>query len=173
MLKKNIVLCGALAVLAGCSSSYKYSELQTTEVKLDPTVGVLISPPENGWYDQIEYRNSGRMTAKAIQNAFAKNTSNVDVTHSCIGDECLNTIDSEKYGYYAKPVILGWEDRATEWSGKPDKIEIQIVIFDVKTETELVNLTFSGKSKWLTFGGYHPQDLLEKPTNQYINSLYH
>ena len=173
MLKNNIVLAGTLVLLAGCSSSYKYSELQTTEVKLEPSIGVLVSTPENGRYDQIEYRNSGIMTAKAIQNAFLKNVNKVEVTNTCTGDDCLNTIDSEKYGYYVKPVILGWEDRVTEWSGKPDKIEIQIVIFDAKTKKELANSSFSGKSKWLTFGGDHPQDLLEQPANQYINSLYH
>ncbi|WP_254924651.1 DUF4823 domain-containing protein [Aeromonas sp. A35_P] len=29
-----------------------------------------------------------------------------------------------------------------------------------------------GKSKWATFGGDHPQDLLPEPTEKYVNSLY-
>ncbi|NCF25983.1 MAG: DUF4823 domain-containing protein [Gammaproteobacteria bacterium] len=29
-----------------------------------------------------------------------------------------------------------------------------------------------GKSKWATFGGDHPQDLLEKPLADYARSLF-
>ena len=68
--------------------------------------------------------------------------------------------------------ILQWEKRATEWSGRPDQIEIQLVIFDAVTKEVLANSSYSGKSKWLTFGGDHPQDLLPEPTSQYVTSLY-
>jgi hypothetical protein len=67
---------------------------------------------------------------------------------------------------------LHWEDRATEWSGKSDRLEIQLVIFNVHTGDELANATLTGKSKWATFGGDHPQDLLENPILEYVASLY-
>ena len=84
-------------------------------------------------------------------------------------------IDTEKYGYFVKPVILSWEweDRATEWSGKADRIEIQLIIYDVVTKKERANSSYTGKSKWATFGGDHRQDLLPEPTNSCVNSLYH
>ncbi len=53
-----------------------------------------------------------------------------------------------------------------------DQIEIQLVIFDVRIQVELANVSYHGKSKWLTLGGDHPQDLLPEPTTQYVNSLY-
>ena len=112
------------------------------------------------------------MTANEIRAAFSKYTSSVDVTDSCHGDDCLNGINTKKYGYYVRPVILHWEERATEWSGKPDRIEIQIVIYDAVTKNELANSSYTGKSKWATFGGDHPQDLLPEPTNKHVKSLY-
>ena len=161
-----------IIVVTGCASTYKHSELQSLSSKLDPSKGVLISVPEDGWYENTQYRNSGKSAANAIRVAFIKNASKVDVVSSCHGDECLETIDSVKYGYYVKPDILHWEDRATEWSGKSDRIEIQIVVYDTVSKIELANTTYTGKSKWATFGGDHPQDLLSEPTDQYINSLY-
>lgn len=71
-----------------------------------------------------------------------------------------------------RPEILRWEERATEWSGKPDRIEINIVIFDVETGGSLENSSYSGKSKFFTFGGDHPQDLLDVPSGEYVRSLY-
>lgn len=69
-------------------------------------------------------------------------------------------------------MILHWEERATEWSGKPDRIEIQIIIYDLSTKKQIVNSTYTGKSKWATFGGDHPQDLLAEPTQTFVDALY-
>lgn len=171
-MNKKIFPILTMSFLLGCTSTYKHSELQTTSEKLDPSVGVLISIPEDGWYQSTQYKNSGRMTANAVRAAFSKNANKVDFAFNCKNDECLSEIDIEKYGYFVKPIILSWEDRATEWSGKPDKIEIQLIVYDTITKEELANSTYTGKSKWATLGGDHPQDLLPAPTNSYVNSLY-
>ena len=162
-----------LTLLAtGCTSTYKHTEAQKIEIKLDGRKGVLISTSDDGAYGSKQYHNSGRMTANAIRSAFSKESSNVDVVTYCHGENCLNNIDTGKYGYYVKPEIFHWEDRSTEWSGKPDRIEIQLITFDALTKKELAKASFTGKSKWGTFGGDHPQDLLQEPTNKYVKSLY-
>ena len=72
----------------------------------------------------------------------------------------------------AIPEILHWKDRATEWSGIPDKIEVKLSVYESNSEKELASTVLSGKSKWATFGGDHPQDLLAEPLNKYIGTLY-
>ena len=162
--------------MIGCASSYKHSELQTQTKKLDSSIGVVISIPEDGWYENTQYHNSGQMTAlmpsNAIKSAFSKHAKRVDIINECIKEECLEQINNGKYGYYVKPVILHWEERATEWSGKPDRIEISLVVFDTTTKEELANFSYTGKSKWATLGGDHPQDLLPEPTNEIVGKLY-
>lgn len=170
---RSIALYFLLAILAGgCASTYEYDELRPVSASLDRAQGVLISTPEDAWYESKQYRNSGRMTTNAIRAAFPKHTSRVDVVNTCHGDDCLSSIDVEKYGYYVKPEILQWEDRATEWSGKSDRLEIQIAVYDAVTKKELANSSFTGKSKFATFGGDHPQDLLAEPMNNYVSDLY-
>lgn len=173
-MKKTLMLLilFVVMILVGCSPNYNHQKLQSVDQKLDSSEGVLISIPENGWYENTEYRNSGKMTANAVRAAFSKYTSRVDVTNKCHGDDCFGIIDFEKYGYYVKPEILHWEERATEWSGIPDQIEIQLAVYDVITKEELANYSYTGKSKWLTFGGDHPQDLLPEPTNRNVRKLY-
>lgn len=169
---KRLLILSAILLITACNSTYRHSELQTLSTKLDPRQGVLVSIPEDGWYESQPYRNSGQMTANAVRAAFAKNARKVDLAKSCRDEECLENIDIEEYGYFVKPVILHWEERATEWSGKPDRIEIQLVVYDTATRQELANSSYTGKSKWATFGGDHPQDLLPDPTNAYVSSLY-
>ena len=171
-MKTKLLYLFLIILVTGCASTYKYKELQSIEIKLDSSKGVLISTPEDGFYGSTQYHNSGRMTANAVRAAFSKYASRVDVINTCHGDDCLNSIDTEKYGYYVRPEILHWEERATEWTGLPDRIEIQLVIYDTVTKNELVNSSYTGKSKWATFGGDHPQDLLPEPTNKYASSLY-
>ncbi len=83
------------------------------------------------------------MAANAVRAAFLQHTKQVDVTNTCHGDECLESIDAEKHGYYVKPEILHWEERATEWSGRSDRIEIQLIIYDALRRRQEINYTTS------------------------------
>ena len=146
-----IAFCSCVVLLSGCASTYKHSTLAEPNAKLERGKTVLIATPTNGSYESKEYQNSGKMTASAVRAAFARRNLGHD--------------------YYVVPEILHWEDRATEWSGIPDRIEVKISIFDIDRK-ETASAVISGKSKWATFGGDHPQDLLPEPMNTYIESLY-
>ena len=171
-MKRHICMLAGGVLLAGCSSTYQHSELLKPEVKLDPAVGVIISVPADGRYGNKKYPGSGRMTSDAVRSAFSKRTVKVDVTTDCHGESCLNMLDKQRFGYYVKPEILHWEERNTEWSGKPDKIEIQLVIYDLGSQKPVASTNFSGESKLASFGGDHPQDLLPQPIQKYVDSLY-
>jgi hypothetical protein len=80
-------------------------------------------------------------------------------------------VPSEVYAYYVESEILHWEDRATEWSGIPARIEIKISIYDSSSNAEITAVVVSGRSKWGIFGGDHPQDLLHERVNSYVQGL--
>jgi Domain of unknown function (DUF4823) len=157
---------------SGCAASYNQQILKSPTSKLERGKGVFISTPKNGWYGKIEYKNSGKMTANTLKAAFFRFSNNIYISEDCFGLKCLKTMPTEKYAYYIEPDILHWEDRATEWSGIPDRIEVKISIYDAALGAEIASAVISGKSKWTTLGGDHPQDLLPEPVNQYVESLY-
>lgn len=97
--------------------------------------------------------------------------STVVVLPNCGDIQCLLQEGKQNYTYYVVPEILHWEDRNTEWSGIPDRVEIKLVVYDT-LRSELASVVVSGKSKWATFGGDHPEDLLPEPLRQYVESLY-
>lgn len=170
---RTLVMLVLIPFFFGCSHTYKYTNIQSPLEKINPSESVVISTPEDGWYGATQYKNSGRMTANAVRSAFSKYAGKVDIITGCIENDCLKNIDNDKYDYFVKPIILHWEDRATEWSGKPDRIEIQLIVFDTKDKSEVANSSYKGKSKWATFGGDNPQDLLAEPTDEYVRSLYY
>jgi hypothetical protein len=164
-----VVACIFFAVLSGCASTYKHSTLAEPNAKLIRGKTVLIATPTNGFYESKEYQNSGKMTASAVRAAFARFAASTIISPDCKDISCLER--GTRHDYYAVPEILYWEDRATEWSGIPDRMEVKITIFDTNRK-EIASAIISGKSKWATFGGDHPQDLLPEPMNKYVESLY-
>jgi hypothetical protein len=51
----------------------------------------------------------------------------------------LTHAKENNYGYLVFPTILEWEDRATEWSGIPDKASIKIAMVVCIPKLELGN----------------------------------
>jgi hypothetical protein len=161
-----------VSLLCSCASTYKSSALSVPTTKLERGKFIAIALPTNGSYGGKEYAGSGSSTATAIRAAFAKYARETVVTNECQGLTCLIERHGQTADYLVVPEILRWEDRATEWSGIKDTLEIKIAVYDASSGKELAATTLLGKSKWASFGGDHPQDLLPEPVNQYVANLY-
>lgn len=168
----SLILLVLVVCACGCSSRYKYMTTQEAKTKLIEGEGVFISMPQNGFYGMTIYEKSGAMTARAVEAELMNYTDTVKVSTSCEGKECFDQIEKKTYKYYFEPKIVQWEERATEWSGLPDRITVALTVYDTKNEEKIFSQQFSGASKWLTFGGDHPQDLLHVPIEKRLKSLY-
>ena len=170
----RLLLMAALVSVscAGCSAKYHQRVLEESATKLETGKAVFISIPEDGFYGDQTYRNSGEMTAQALKEAFAAYTNRIEISNRCRGEACFGEIAEGSFAYYVCPEILHWEERATEWSGLPDQIRVKVVIYAVNDRSVISSAILQGKSKFFTFGGDHPQDLLPKPISQYLQELY-
>jgi hypothetical protein len=115
-------------------------------------VAVVISQPTDGVYETHTYSGSGKATADAAKAAFF-GIPIMFVFADCDDVACRKTNHSINRGYYVVPQILHWEDRATEWSGIPDKIEVKITVYNAESNNRVASTIINGKSKWATFGG--------------------
>ncbi|WP_137939136.1 DUF4823 domain-containing protein [Chitinivorax sp. B] len=158
--------------LCACVSTYKHEVVTSPSTKLERGKPILIATPKNGAYGEKEYQASGRQTAAAARSAFSRFSDRVVVSLHCTDLPCLQIEGKGSFTYLVIPEILHWEDRNTEWSGISDRVEIKLIIVDSRSNMELASIVISGKSKWATFGGDHPQDLLPEPIKQYIEGLY-
>lgn len=170
MLRAVVLLLAVWVV--GCTSTYTQSTLSKPTVKLEVGKVVAIATPANGSYGGKEYSGSGRSTATAVRAAFAKFARETSVIVECEAVTCLIEKAGATADYLVVPEILRWEDRATEWSGIKDKLEVKLSIYDARSGKELAASSLAGKSRWATFGGDHPQDLLPDPINLYVESLF-
>ena len=170
-MRKFLVL-GLVLVIAGCADSHSVSSLGTHE-RLSPNSTVYVSVPTDGRYGNINYAGSGQTTAQTVASAFARHVDRVEVGASV---ETLEKAQASAQvlnaDYIVVPQILHWEDRATEWSGIPDRVEVKVTVRDAQSGRTLASAVVGGKSGLATFGGDHPQDLLAEPLTEYVGTLF-
>jgi hypothetical protein len=124
-------------------------------------------------YGNYVYKGSGRNTAKIIYNATHGKSRWVR-----IGGEAENFEDAVSQAQGADqdilifPTILHWEDRATEWSMIPDKVEVKVDVVNLQSGDVISSGVIKGSSGLATLGGDHPQDLLPEPVAEFISSLF-
>lgn len=172
MLRMKVALVGVLSlVLVACASTYTRQTITAPQSKLASTGSVLVAVPHDGSYGDESYPGSGSATAGAVRSAFARFSNDVQLATGGCGELSCLTSNPTPFEYYIVPQILQWEDRATAWSGKKDKIEVKITVYG-RDGNPVASQIISGQSKWATFGGDHPQDLLAEPINEYVQSLY-
>jgi hypothetical protein len=112
------------------------------------------------------------MTAQALVAALSPSIRVVKSSNGRV-DRTEGMAQAKQGGFthYAEPIIVLWEDRATEWSGRPDRIIIRITMLNVASGQIVDISTIQGSSKWATLGGDHPQDLLPVPMRRYVAGL--
>jgi hypothetical protein len=174
MKKATLYLVSVLFVW-GCAHTYEQIKVgdSTPYQKLKADGSVYIMVPEDGKYGTYTYPGSGSTTAQVIRAAFEKHVNRVQLSPEKENPE-IGFIKARNQGftYLVRPMILRWEERALEWAGNPDRVEIKIIVMDAASEAIIDSVVIKGKSKCLTFGGDHPQDLLPEPIDEYVASLF-
>jgi len=124
-------------------------------------------------YGSIQYPNSGYLLTTATNAAVSLHLKQVEqATEVESIEDSLSSAEKMGLTYVFQPTILHWEDRNTEWSGRPDRITIKVVVWSVGTSKETSSTVLRASSKWATLGGDHPQDLLPGAITPFVNKLF-
>ncbi len=173
LLMRIILASSAVVMLCvGCANTYTITSISRTGA-LRAAASALVALPEDGHFEKIPYPGSGRKAALAVGAAFARHLQRVDSTpETAAFAGQLDRARAGKFDYLIVPTVVHWEDRATEWSGRPDRIEIEIRTVDAPSGETLALGSVKGKSKWATLGGDSPEDLLATPIEAYVAWLF-
>jgi hypothetical protein len=160
-------------IISGCASTYKTDSYVAPVHIMKVNASAYIMMAEDGNYGSIPYPGSGNFLSSATRNAVLFHLKRVEkATHVETIEAALSRAKEMRLTYVFNPTILHWEDRATEWSGKLDRIAIKLIVLDVESGKNISSSVLSAASKWATFGGDHPEDLLSGTITPYINKLF-
>jgi hypothetical protein len=172
-MKRRLSMIALLTVFcAGCATTYEQFGAYRHQ-PLNPGTPAFVAMPEDGRCGKENYHGSGAITAAVVTAEFARWLQPIHVAERP-GTVAENLERARGAGcvYLIVPEILHWEDRATEWSGRPDRLEVRITTFDAATSQAMCSTILRGKSSFWTLGGDQPQDLLTKPIAGYVNGLF-
>ena len=165
----------SVLLIGGCADTHKLTRSGGSQavVHLQRQASAYVAVPSDGRYGATIYAGSGAMTTQVVASAFAPYLSKVTTGTKVEDlDQAVATAKVGRFTYLLYPQILQWEDRATEWSAKPDIVAVKLSVLSTDTGALLDSVIIEGKSGLATFGGDHPQDLLPKPMTEYAASLF-
>ena len=162
------------AVLCGCSSTYSEKNVtNATPPILRSTSRIYVAIPFDASFKEKVAQGSGKSTAQAFFAAFSKHIKSTYISAVPESlDEALDSARRRNAEYLLYPNIVRWEDRATEWSGRRDQLELKVDFIDLSTSRVVFSREISATGKWMTDGGDTPNDLLGQPAEQYVNALF-
>ena len=161
------------AMMTGCVSKYKTDAYEAPAQKLRANASAYVTMAKDGRYGSKNYPNSGYLLSSATTAAVSLHLTRVEQEARVETiEDALSSAGEMGLTYVFQPTILHWEDRSTEWSGKPDRITIKVVVWSVETGKDISSTVLRASSKWGTFGGDHPQDLLPGAITPFVNKLF-
>ena len=169
---KIIILVFALFITA-CTSKYKTDMFTAPSESLTWSGVAYIKLASDGVYGEKTYSGSGKTVTQNLHSVItAHSRKSVIAEKRQSFEDAMATAHEISATVLFEPTILNWEDRATEWSGRPDQVTIRIVVWDVETRRELASSVEKASSKFFTFGGDHPQDLVPHMMKNFANKVF-
>ncbi len=164
-----LVTLSACLCLTGCS--HRYGATRQLQMQGLLQVGATVYLPEPA--PVANYPRSGTQTAEAIRDAFDRSGARFELG-AAEPDPAAALAAARARGvqYLVLASVDVWEDNATEWSGKRDRIAVRIHLVDTGPGEPIDSTDLTGTSRKMTLGGDHPQELLRKPIDDYVTSLF-
>lgn len=171
-MKKLLLILMTLAI-SGCAS-VQYNRLTKDQLpRLDSNGSAYVLVPANAMYSTKECIGSGRAVGNLIYSSFSKYLERIEMAPEGERlEEGLKKAKSSGFTYLVNSKISIWKDYVTEWNGRLDQLDMQMDVIDVQSDNILDSVNFKGNGTWFTFGGYHPQHIVQNQIPEYIGSLF-
>lgn len=163
--------------LAGCASTSNVSDFESIHLyqsnkPLSTDGQVSIQIPINARFEDTIYNESGENTAAAFKTALEKHAKSVKLLAVCQLNNCLENAKNAGSKYLMILDLVYWEDRATNWSNKADRLTIKVSTYDVSSGALLTASYLHSNTSLGAPSGGHVEDFLPSLASQYASSLY-
>ncbi|MDH5755498.1 MAG: DUF4823 domain-containing protein [Nitrospinota bacterium] len=166
----TVILC---SLLVGCvSANTSVDRLNTALVNFDKNFSAMVVQPADGGSLGKTYRGSGAKVAFEFARAMKPLVADVKISPNSSDNQSLfEDARKQNVRYLLIPQIMHWEDRATQWSGIPDRMEIQVELIDLVTGDTLDTSSISSNSSDVEFTDAPVGEMVRSAADRYFQSL--
>ncbi len=144
-------------------------------IQLNKESRICIFVPKDGMDTELTGQiiaGSGTQTANIVTDILSRYFQNVDLENNTDDlNSAIKTTRKNGYDYIIYPKILTWTNYATFWSGVPNKLSVNLRVYDVKNKKLVNSIIIENESSELVRPGFQTSDLLQKPLNDVANQL--
>ena len=166
-----VVLIAIMLLFVGCTTSFSVNQERNDNEGLKKGANIAITTPEDGYYYSTTYYGSGLSVSRIIKDNIRQYTNSCEI----VSQKNINDFSSEElnsFDYIIVPTIFHWEDRATAWSAKPDRIEVGIKIYNSNCEL-ISDSVLTGRSAILTFAFDEPSIVFDRAFTEFVQTLFY
>jgi hypothetical protein len=171
---RPLLLAFALIFWAGCTSTYSEKNITSEPPPLlRSNSRIYVAMPFDATFKEKVAQGSGKQTAQSVFAAFNRYTRSVYLGKFAeSASEAMESARRFNAEYLVYPNVVRWEDRATEWSGRRDQMEIKLDLIDLEQSKLAFSREITATGKWMSDGGDTPNDLLDQPIEEFVNTLF-
>jgi hypothetical protein len=188
---KSAIIVLSIASIAGCSVSpvssmspvssnakdmdVRGNQLETQPVNEGQSSSVCILIPPDASFEGEQYPGSGREIGEVVRRSL-DTLGRTSFLVSYPKEGALISCLERGASFQIEPKVLHYEDRFTGWSGKPDRIELKLMLSALKNTENQRSTYFEARSDvthsaFFEWGNAKPTDLLKDDFTHAIRKL--
>lgn len=173
-MKRLFLAATAASLLVACSVPRQAKEGGTLPGQhVDPTQRVLVLAIKDG-QEQGEpvAAGSGQGLVDALRRSLATHQVPLSATPDMTLEQGFADAERGGFTYVLKGTITHWEDNATAWSGKGDKLNISTELYDVRSRTLVTAATDKRTATGFTMVSGTPDRFMDEVANGALSQIY-
>lgn len=168
----TFLLVFLLLLLNACAyTQHSLSPNNAQKERLSPSDVFCVMLASDGAYGSKIYSGSGRTVSNRILYSVRQKRPLTQLVETTDEDQAIQQCSAKGANYLLSPLILHWEDRATQWSGMRDHVKIEIRLIKVDPKTFIRSTLFEARNNWFTFVNADPSELLNESFDQVIADI--
>lgn len=173
MSKAVVIASVSVALLAGCSASYRQQRIGNPSQSLDRSKTVYVAVPADGGYGGKPALGSGQQVAQSLAAAFSQVGVDTKLAEKHEErDAVLAAARNSGASYVAEATLANWEQRATEWSMRPSRLSVTVRILDASTGKPIDTTVLDSRSRVMSLTSTSPASLVKGSITAYVRGLY-
>jgi hypothetical protein len=170
----NLTLFLFLCLIAvSCTTKIRHNEAIAPSLKLERIQKIYIGMPQDGSYADITYAGSGSQVVDLLASGARPYASGILTASAYTSVEQVLASAGEAGARYAFiPVITNWEPRRAAWSGRPTRVNMTIMVYDVYSEKRILSRKIDVTGRSFTFVSQSVEELAKSALNQFCVDIF-
>lgn len=155
------------------STSKKNESKSKTKFHISQNDSVYIALPPNAInHEGQPIENSGLRVAKKLYHSLVNQIDRTKLgTRYRKHKNAMALAKANGYDYLIEPHILSWERHPTLWTGVPDQLKVELIVYSTQLDKRVQNYLIKGRGNHMVSLYHKPVAYLQTPIKKFVDKI--